>query len=275
MEKETKKLWQHLKLNSEEEFKEHILRVLNTGRSKEIVDKIGAEIDGKFYIQQNIFPVLEVIDEVFNLQKILADKFSFPNESERGEVIKKICRLWKKERRSYKNVYDPLYDEDQKALEDYLSLDAEIKELEEDVKQFGDEDSFSIAPLREELKEFLQPTNLDEGQKDSIISVFGEAIENAIEHGEKGKPGMIKPGDKIRISYGCDSEKIAIIVTDFYGTLKEETIEHHKNLSKGNFGIDTTRGMGIFIMNSIVDKLDYNIKEGEFTQLIAIYAGKK
>ncbi|MCK4436912.1 hypothetical protein KAU86_03085, partial [bacterium] len=72
-----------------------------------------------------------------------------------------------------------------------------------------------------------------------------------------------------------DSEKIAIIVTDFYGTLREETIEHHKNLSKGNFSIDTTRGMGIFIMNSIVDKLDYNIKEGEFTQLIAIYAGKK
>lgn len=258
-------------LSSEEEFEEYVLEILNkTNKPKEIVDKIGGEREGKFYIQPDIFPILEAIDDIFKLQTILAGKF-FQDENEREKACKKIHQAWKEERKSYKNIYDQFYDKGQKGLEDYLGLDAEIKELEKDVKQLGDKGYSSIAPDREELKEFLQPTNLDDHQKDSIISAFGEGIENAIEHGEKGKPDMIKPGDKIRISYGYDREKIVIIVTDLYGNLTEETIERYKNLSKENFGLDTTTGMGIFIINSIVHKLDYNIKEGKFTQLIAVY----
>ncbi len=236
-----------------EEFKEYALRILNeTDKSVIVAEEL-------FLGPKNVSSILETIDSTFNILKILVDGFHFSSEIERGKAHKRLYEQWRGERKSYKHVYCLSYDEPQKGLEDHLSLGAKIKEFEFEV-------STKFGWVIEEVRDFLKGT-VDEER--NIEEVFGEALLNAIEHGQKDKPDeMIKPGDKIMISCGYDSEKIALSVIDFYGGLKEETIEHYKGLSEEDFGIETTRGMGIFIMKTVADELQFNIKEGEYTQAI-------
>lgn len=115
-----------------------------------------------------------------------------------------------------------------------------------------------IKPIRDKLQDFAQDNGFNEQQIYEIKLAVNEALANIIKHGYKGED----LGD-IELSLATDSAgDLQIAIQDF-----AEIVDLAKLVSRDLDDVED-RGLGIFLMNSLMDEVEYDLSQEKGTRLI-------
>jgi len=118
----------------------------------------------------------------------------------------------------------------------------------------------SIGRVEGFIKKIGKKIHLDEIQMHKLMVSLTEAVNNAIIHGNKSDPAK-----KVTIVCECEEEKLVITVADQGKGFKLEKV---KNPLK-NENLMRTSGRGIFLMRTLMDKVEYAIgKAGSTVKLV-------
>lgn len=118
----------------------------------------------------------------------------------------------------------------------------------------------SIGRVEGFIKKVGKKIHLDEIQMHKLMVSLTEAVNNAIVHGNKSDPAK-----KVTVVCECEKEKLVITVADEGKGFKPEKVKNplkEENLTR-------TSGRGIFLMRTLMDKVEYAIgKAGSTVKLV-------
>ena len=118
----------------------------------------------------------------------------------------------------------------------------------------------SIGRVEGFIKRIGKKIHLDEIQMHKLMVSLTEAVNNAIVHGNKSDPTK-----KVTVVCECEKEKLVITVADEGKGFKPEKVKNplkEENLTR-------TSGRGIFLMRTLMDKVEYAIgKAGSTVKLV-------
>jgi serine/threonine-protein kinase RsbW len=110
------------------------------------------------------------------------------------------------------------------------------------------------------LRKVNKKTQLDEIQMHKLMVSLTEAVNNAIVHGNKSNPKK-----KVRVVCDCFPELLEFKITDEGRGFKPEKVKnplHEENLLR-------TSGRGIFLMRTLMDKVEFEAKpKGSTVRLV-------
>lgn len=109
----------------------------------------------------------------------------------------------------------------------------------------------SIGRVEGFIKKIDKRIPLDEIQMHKLMVSLTEAVNNAIMHGNKSNPAK-----KVKVECDCQPEFLVITISDQGKGFKLQDVKnplHEENLLR-------TSGRGIFLMRTLMDKVDYEIK---------------
>jgi serine/threonine-protein kinase RsbW len=109
----------------------------------------------------------------------------------------------------------------------------------------------SIGRVEGFIKKIDKKIPLDEIQMHKLMVSLTEAVNNAIMHGNKSNPTK-----KVKVECDCQPEFLVITISDQGKGFKLQDVKnplHEENLLR-------TSGRGIFLMRTLMDKVDYDIK---------------
>ena len=88
---------------------------------------------------------------------------------------------------------------------------------------------------------------------EDVKTAVSEACLNAIEHGNKGRPEA-----RVQITMNLSKEALMVSITDEgQGIQKKVAIP---DINKKIEEIESPRGMGVFLINELVDQVEFNQK---------------
>jgi serine/threonine-protein kinase RsbW len=114
----------------------------------------------------------------------------------------------------------------------------------------------SIGRVEGFIKKIHKKIPLDEIQMHKLMVSLTEAVNNAIMHGNKSNPAK-----KVKVECDCQPEFLVITIADQGRGFKLEEVKnplHEENLLR-------TSGRGIFLMRTLMDKVDYEIQKSGAT----------
>ena len=118
----------------------------------------------------------------------------------------------------------------------------------------------SIGRVEGFIKKVGKKTHLDEIQMHKLMVSLTEAVNNAIIHGNKSDPAK-----KVTVVCECERDTLVITVADQGKGFKPEKVKNplkEENLTR-------TSGRGIFLMRTLMDKVEYAIgKAGSTVKLV-------
>ncbi len=118
----------------------------------------------------------------------------------------------------------------------------------------------SIGRVEGFIKKIGKKAHLDEIQTHKLMVSLTEAVNNAIVHGNKSDPAK-----KVTVVCECENEKLVITVADQGKGFKPEKVKNplkEENLTR-------ISGRGIFLMRTLMDKVEYAIgKAGSTVKLV-------
>lgn len=118
----------------------------------------------------------------------------------------------------------------------------------------------SISRVEGFIKKIEKKSPLDEIQMHKLMVSLTEAVNNAIIHGNKSNPDK-----KVRVECDCQHEFLVITIADEGKGFKPENVKnplHEENLLR-------TSGRGIFLMRTLMDKVEYAMgKKGTTVRLV-------
>ena len=118
----------------------------------------------------------------------------------------------------------------------------------------------SISRVEGFIKKIEKKSPLDEIQMHKLMVSLTEAVNNAIIHGNKSDPKK-----KVKVECDCQYEFLVITITDEGKGFKPEKVKnplHEENLLR-------TSGRGIFLMRTLMDKVEYEMgKKGTTVRLV-------
>ncbi len=115
-----------------------------------------------------------------------------------------------------------------------------------------------IKPIRDKLEDFAQENGFNSRQIYEIKLAVNEALANIIKHGYKGED----VGD-IELSVETNNMgDLEIAIQDF-----AEIVDMAKLVSRDLDKVED-RGLGLFLMNSLMDEVEYNLSQEKGTRLI-------
>ena len=118
----------------------------------------------------------------------------------------------------------------------------------------------SIGRVEGFIKKIHKKIPLDEIQMHKLMVSLTEAVNNAIMHGNKSNPAK-----KVKVVCECEADELEITIADQGKGFKLQDVKnplHEENLLR-------TSGRGIFLMRTLLDKVDYEItKSGSIVRLV-------
>ncbi len=118
----------------------------------------------------------------------------------------------------------------------------------------------SIGRVEGFIKRIGKKIHLDEIQMHKLTVSLTEAVNNAIIHGNKSDPAK-----KVTVVCECERDNLVITVADQGKGFKPEKVKNplkEENLTR-------TSGRGIFLMRTLMDKVEYAIgKAGSTVKLV-------
>jgi len=111
--------------------------------------------------------------------------------------------------------------------------------------------------IRGKVTGLLAQSDLPQKAKDALLVVLGEACTNAIRHAYGNQPGH-----KIIVTYREDGAKVVLIIRDF-----GKKIDLAK-VPKPQLPPQKGGGLGIYFMETMTDKMQYNTAHAEGNELI-------
>lgn len=118
----------------------------------------------------------------------------------------------------------------------------------------------SIGRVEGFVKKIGEKSPLDEIQMHKLMVSLTEAVNNAIIHGNKSNPGK-----KVKVECDCQHEFLVLTIADEGKGFKPENVKnplHEENLLR-------TSGRGIFLMRTLMDKVEYEMnKKGTTVRLV-------
>ena len=117
-------------------------------------------------------------------------------------------------------------------------------------------DTKSLSPIREKVRQFLKKTDFPEGEQDKIVVAVGEACMNSVMHAPSNKP--------IELFLDNQEDKCLIKIRDYGTKIDLEKVQ------KPELPPVKPRGLGIYFMLTIMDKVEYNTSHPVGNELILI-----
>ena len=157
-------------------------------------------------------------------------------------------------------------------LANYLDEDAELHE-------FMIESSAQIMDIFYTLRQFLESNSAKE--IDLLGTALIEALTNAVYHAAKRPDGSLKykkgqeiealeDHEKVRVTYGKDSERIGVCIADQGGRITADEILYWLDRNISGAGLLDSHGRGVYLMHTLVDRLIINIAPQKRTEIIVL-----
>jgi hypothetical protein len=137
--------------------------------------------------------------------------------------------------------------------------------------------------------DFARRLELGPELEDRIATITDELVTNAVynaprladgtpryAHVDRRQKIRLEPHEYARLQYGCDGRYLALSVTDFFGSLRGETVASYlrKCFRRGDDQIDAKSGgagLGIYMTFNSVTQLVFNLAAGRKTEVIALF----
>ena len=116
-----------------------------------------------------------------------------------------------------------------------------------------------LAPLREQLKVFLEQVGFDTKDLESILVAMGEACTNSMRHSYGGETGK-----KIQVTAEDLEGKVVFKIRD-YGKKCDPSKIKEPQLPPEKGG-----GLGVYFMKTIMDELTYNTHLEQGNELVLV-----
>lgn len=150
-------------------------------------------------------------------------------------------------------------------IESYLEKGSAIKKIKI-------QETLHLKMVVNEIMKFAEKY-LDEeklyGLKTGLVEMGTNAIYHA--HGyEKGSQVELKEKEEVYIEYGADSEKLAVNIVDFSGTLTKEKVlsQLNKCINPTQEDLIASGGRGLYLTRYLCDKFIINLVKNEKTEML-------
>ena len=110
--------------------------------------------------------------------------------------------------------------------------------------------------VRDFLFNVMERAKLPMGDRNKVILAVDEAVSNIIHH------GYTKNDGEIIIEVEADIKKFSIIITD-NGRFFDPTVSSHDIDLKTHIRSGKKRGLGLFLVQKIMDEVHYSFKDGQ------------
>lgn len=114
----------------------------------------------------------------------------------------------------------------------------------------------SLSAIREKVREFLKKSDFPADEQDRIIVAVGEACMNSVMHAPCDKP--------LEVSLDDQKDELRIKIRD-YGSKIDLT-----NVKAPQIPPEKPRGLGIYFMQTIMDKVEYNTAHDVGNELVLV-----
>jgi serine/threonine-protein kinase RsbW len=105
----------------------------------------------------------------------------------------------------------------------------------------------NLKVIREKIRPLLQAAGFQTKEEESILVALGEACTNAIRHSHLNDPDKI-----VKITYEEDPQKVVLKIRDHGKKIDLSKIQ------KPKLPPETSGGLGIYFMQTIMDTVEYN-----------------
>ena len=245
-------------------------------------------------VQKNYPKTLYALMTAYNIN----DYIQYANEFGIWNIIPKYSSL---DLKLISIMVDKLFTRDIFGIEKYF--DADLKILRNNKRGFEKppENSVIIKTItsdreRNEIGNKISKYLISKGAPKNINQIFEELTSNAMIRAPKDSYGehkfqkevsssdklkavenvVLSENDYFEIGYGVYKNKIILVISDNYGTLKKEEIlrrlNRHITLDENGLpaGIADSHGRGLYICREISDHLVFNIKKNYKTEVLVL-----
>jgi serine/threonine-protein kinase RsbW len=115
----------------------------------------------------------------------------------------------------------------------------------------------NLKVIREQIRPLLRAAGFGSKDEESILVALGEACTNAIRHSHLNIPDKI-----VKVTYEEDPLKIVLRIRDFGRKIDLTKIQ------KPKLPPETSGGLGIYFMQTIMDAVEYNTAFNEGNELV-------
>ena len=98
---------------------------------------------------------------------------------------------------------------------------------------------------------FARLSGLNAERIEDLKTAVAEACTNAMEHGNHGRPDA-----RVVVSMQCNGDKFSIRVSDEGQGI--QSMPEEPDIDKKMEGLQTPRGLGLFLIRKLVDQVDFN-----------------
>jgi hypothetical protein len=136
------------------------------------------------------------------------------------------------------------------------------------------------------FEQFLGALDVPDTISQGIVTVAEELLLNAVIHAPRDAQGVpkyehigprpdlvLEPGEEVKISYGCDGQRLMLSVTDNFGRLDKSTLRNYltRAFEVGQTPEEKASGAGLGLSMSLraIHQLIFNIQDEKRTEVIA------
>jgi hypothetical protein len=158
-----------------------------------------------------------------------------------------------------------------------------------DVLRFSVRHAEDREVLMDCARDYLEWIGARRKVRDDFLYVLDEMVTNAVYNAPRDEAGMpkyaslsrtfkvcLEEEERVAVSFACDGERLALSVTDRFGSLDLERIRARlRDCHRGGQQIERKRGgagIGLFCSLAAVESLEYQVEAGAMTRATALFS---